>query len=442
MSHSLSKLLASLILGSFVVCLLNLKAEASPQSSDNPLTIINFNQGFEKGSRTIESTPELLRFSSIIDSILRNDNTIEYVEVAGVSSIDGPEALNTRLAKDRAVAMAEWLKSTTSVDPSTLNVTSRGEDWDMLRLLVNRDNKMPFKEEILKIIASTRSNDAKEKTLRTLQNGEAWDYLSQNTFPLMRTAQVALGEKHKFLLLQDTGNDDPEPEVKPTVEIVEEEVEEEIIIPTEIIPEVEEKQDSVVIHPVEVAKIDTVPLPQDQWRRRLYIKTDLPYWLLTWSNLSVEVDLAPHLSINAPIVYSALDYFQKTTKFRIFGLQPGIRYWLRPDNKGVYLEAHYAFAYYDFAFNGKYRYQDYLRKTPAQGGGIAAGYRLSISKNGRWAMEFGGGIGVYKLHYDKFINEPNGKRVTSEKKTYFGLDNLNISISYSFPIEKKKGGNQ
>ncbi len=35
-------------------------------------------------------------------------------------------------------------------------------------------------------------------------------------------------------------------------------------------------------------------------------------------------------------------------------------------------------AYYNFAFNGKYRYQDHLRQTPALGGGLSIGYRLPL----------------------------------------------------------------
>lgn len=81
--------------------------------------------------------------------------------------------------------------------------------------------------------------------------------------------------------------------------------------------------------------------------------------------------------------------------------------------------------YYNFAINGDYRYQDHNRRSPAIGGGVSVGYRLPISRNNRWRMEFSLGAGVYSLHYDKFHNTPrtkDGLLVESVKKTYWGID--------------------
>jgi len=42
------------------------------------------------------------------------------------------------------------------------------------------------------------------------------------------------------------------------------------------------------------------------------------------------------------------------------------------------------------------------------------------------------GAGCYRLHYDKFRNESNGALVESRQKTFFGIDQVNISITYTF----------
>lgn len=143
-----------------------------------------------------------------------------------------------------------------------------------------------------------------------------------------------------------------------------------------------------------------------------------------------------------PVYYSAWDYFKTTIKFRTFSVQPEFRYWLSENNDGCFAGAHFGLAYYNFAFDGDYRYQDHNRETPSIGGGLSIGYRLPISRNNRWWVEFSLGAGIYSRHYDKFHNTPNtkdGLMIESIKKTYWGIDQAAVSFSYSFDL-KKKGG--
>ncbi|MEE1308569.1 MAG: DUF3575 domain-containing protein, partial [Bacteroidaceae bacterium] len=104
--------------------------------------------------------------------------------------------------------------------------------------------------------------------------------------------------------------------------------------------------------------------------------------------------------------------------------------------------AHFGLTYYNFAFNGDYRYQDHGGTTPAIGGGLSVGYRMPISKDNRWRMEFSLGAGVYPLHYDVFHNTKktkDGLMTETIKKTYWGIDQAAISFLYTFDL-KKKGG--
>lgn len=94
---------------------------------------------------------------------------------------------------------------------------------------------------------------------------------------------------------------------------------------------------------------------------------------------------------------------------------------------------------YNFAFSGgKYRYQDRGGKHPALGGGIGIGYRLPLSRDGRWRAEAAVGAGIYHLDYDKFLNRDNGPLAGREKRTYFGLDNAALSIVYTFNAGGRK----
>lgn len=371
--------------------------------------VITYVQPFEMDSTKVIDSAALKSFALEIDSIMRQD-TITHVEIVGIASVDGPESLNRELARNRAIAMRRWMTQTTTVPADIISLSSNGEDWSMFRSLVEADKNIPGRERVLEILASNKTDFDKEVEIKMLEGGRTWIYLAEHTLPLMRCAEITLNVKHHYEAPRIM-------EVPVVVETVEEVVE----IPAQPEPEL---------------------IAEDEWQRNFRIKTDLPYWLMTWSNVAFEIDLAKHWSFNLPITFSAMNYFNHKTKFRNFTIQPGIRYWLKETDKGVYFEAHYGLGWFNFAFNGKYRYQDHWRHTPTQGGGIGAGYRLPITKNGRWMMEFGGGVGVYRLNYDKFINEYNGKLVGREKKTVFFLDNVNVSIGYNIPVGKKKGGSE
>jgi hypothetical protein len=153
----------------------------------------------------------------------------------------------------------------------------------------------------------------------------------------------------------------------------------------------------------------------------------------------VEFELGNYLSLSIPVSYSAINYFKPTIKFRNFSVQPELRVWPMKNSDGLFLGAHMGFAYYNFAFDGDWRYQDHEGTSPTLGGGLSVGYRLPISHNGNWKLEFAVGAGVYPLYYDVFQNVNNVKEgllLDTRNKTYIGLDNVTIGISYRIPLKK------
>lgn len=209
--------------------------------------------------------------------------------------------------------------------------------------------------------------------------------------------------------------------------------------------------DSVAIEPAtDVMEIfsdttvamETVVPEIEQWNRKLHIKTNAIGLGMAIANIAAEIDLTKHWSFSLPVYHCAWNYFKSTIKFRVSSIYPEIRYWLSEDNDGFYTGVHAGAVFYNFAFDGDYRYQRHRRDIPAFGGGISVGYRMPISKNDRWRMEFQLGAGVYPLHYDKFRNTPNtkdGLLVETIKKTYWGIDQIAVSFSYMFDLEKKGG---
>lgn len=183
------------------------------------------------------------------------------------------------------------------------------------------------------------------------------------------------------------------------------------------------------------------------WTRHLYLKTNFVEWALAIANIAGEIDLARHWSFALPFSYSAWDYFKSTIKFRTIKLQPELRYWLSPYNDRWFGGVHFGLAWYNLAIDGPYRKQDKDGHTPAVGGGVSLGYRMPVSKNRRWKMEFSLGGGIYHLHYDTFHNPDNyhrGQLAYTKRKTYYGLDNMAVSLAYTFGLSKKcqqqKGG--
>ena len=221
-------------------------------------------------------------------------------------------------------------------------------------------------------------------------------------------------------------------------------VQEPVIVPDTAVvavPEPEPVVEEIAIAPDTVAVVDTAVPEVEEWTRKLYVKTNLVGLGMAIANLGVEVDLAKHWSFALPVYYSAWDYFKSTVKFRTFAVQPELRYWLSENNRGFFAGAHFGLAYFNFAFDGDYRYQDHCCKTPALGGGLAVGYRMPISRNHRWHIEFLLGGGVYDLHYDVFHNVENvknGKLKETLKDTYYGIDQAAINISYRFNLNKRR----
>lgn len=358
-----------------------------------------------------------------LDEILQQINglcsdTMRYVTqvtFSGVASPEGSYQTNRRLAKGRREALEKYIRSRIDLpDDLIIHDNDTYIPWSYLIKEVESSD-IAYKQEILSILHgpskivpyySNRTVDSRIPALQKLDNGRVWRTLLKRFFPKMRNAcfvLVTLKDKPRQKPL-------PAPESRVTVSIP-------------------------------ILEIPAIPIIK-RWEPNLYVKTNAVGLALGITNLAVETDIVKHWSLTLPVYYSAWNYFQSTTKFRTFAIQPEVRYWLSEDNQGFFGGAHFGLAYYNIATDGDYRYQDHNRKTPAIGGGLSAGYRLPISKSNRWFIEFTLGAGVYPLHYDKFYNTPNtkdGLMIESIKKTYWGIDQAMVSLAYRFDL-KKKGG--
>ncbi len=375
---------------------------------------------------------QLKKLKKIVEG-LNSDSArkITSVEIVGSSSPDGGKEFNARLAEGRMTALENHIRSLSNFPLETTRRSYEPITVDSLAALIRRSD-LADKAAALKIlqraersisIANNDKTDGRLLALKRLNGGRTWKEVNKRFLSDMRNAAAVI------ITFEDTAKAQPAPLIFPATPAVFETGEtaveaKDIVVDT-----------AALIPPFTATPIVLPTIPTD-WSRRVYLKSNTISWLMLISNVAAEIDINPSLSFSLPIYYSGINFFTLKLKMRTFGLQPELRYWFNKERR-FYLGAHLGLAYFNIALGGDYRYQDRSANNPALGGGISAGYRLPLSKNGRWATEFTIGAGIYDARYDRFVNEHNGKLVDSKRKTFFGIDNAAVTFSYSFDLKRK-----
>ena len=391
-----------------------------------------FSVNFRTGSAAVEpslakNAEQISALTDFLNQATRDESIeIRSIVFCGTTSLEGSYQFNRKLAQQRLSALEQLVRSRVTLPEHLISHNDRYIPWEDLKAWV-RASELSQKEAIIAIIdsdarmvpyADGATIDERVLKLKNLDDGLAWYQLSNLYFSNLRSASAVIVTLRKAEPAPVEAAAEPAPAPVQTV--------------VETAPE-------PPAAPV-VPEPDPEPVPAERYTPHLYLKTNLVGWGLSMVNAAVEADLCSHLSFTLPIYYSGADYLFRNLKFRIFGFQPELRYWFRSQNDGWFVGGHYGMAWYNFAFMGQYRYQDHHRETPAIGGGVSVGYRLPVSRNRRWKMEFSVGGGAYEVHYDRFRNERRGTLVDSRRKTYIGVDNVSIAIGYTFDL--KKGGAQ
>ncbi len=406
-----------------------------------------------------ERIAELVSFLQRLDT----DSTVNIVSITfcGAASPEGSYEFNKMLAKGRTEALEKLVRSKVSLPDSIVTYQDNYIPWEYLSSLVSTAD-IAHKDEILDILGQKeiivryyddKRIDDRVLRLRAIDGGKTWRELHKRFFEPMRNACMifvtyeqigATDSLHTcryiiripaLLDLMHLALTDSLQTVSPGFA--------QTLLPDFTRTVLSGSTQLVSTDSIQYVEADSVPLDKiELWQRNLTVKTNLLGLCLAIANGGVEIDLCKQVSFHLPVYYSAWNYFTPTVKFRTFALYPEVRYWFNDKklcNDGWFAGAHFGLAYYNVATNGAYRTQDHDGTCPALGGGLTVGYRMPISENNRWKLEFSLGAGVYGLHYDKFRNIPNGFWVTAEKRTYFGIDRAAVSLSYTFGM-KRKGG--
>ncbi len=333
------------------------------------------------------------------------------------TSPEGTVAINQKLAEKRSTNLTSYLRRYLTFPDSIIHTSTVVEDWAGLSELMKESDKYSADSEALSIITDgNTSSEDKKKSLQQLNGGSLWNQLNRDLFPELRAFNVYV----------EVGIRNPDLGI-PMIE--------EPAIATE------DANAPLLDDNLSVAKleyVEEIPEEEPEWTRRLYIKTNAIGWAMFISNVAVEIDLTRNLSFQLPIYYSAVNYFHRDLKFRTFAVQPELRWWFNKP-EGLFVGAHFGTAYFNFATKGDWRIQTQDGDRPLWGGGLAAGYRMPLSKrHPRWNIEFSLGAGVYDVYYDKFYNETNGPKADNGHTTFIGIDHAAVSFSYSFDLKKRR----
>lgn len=351
----------------------------------------------------------------------KTGHSIVGVRFHSNTSPEGTLQINERLGKQRAENVVKRLLKDVTFPDSIVLVDPKSSKWDDLHTYMHDHKDIKYWDELHNIIIdNTLTDTQKEVQVRRLRGGVVWYYLLNKVFPDMRNAVV-----HVVVDVEPL----PTPDAMGRHEIEEKHDSADVVLP-EPLP---------VVKTEVVEEVDTVPAPVVEYgpNDKIILKTNTIGWLMMIANVGVEYQHSSGFAFSLPIYYSAMNYFTRTIKMRTFAIQPEVRYYI-PGLEGFFAGAHFGLAWYNVAFDGLWRYQDHGRNTPAIGGGLNIGYKMPLGKSKRWGLEFSLGGGVYKLHYDKFINESNGKYAYDEKRTFIGIDNAAVSFTYTFDLKPRK----
>ena len=376
---------------------------------------------FKNNAKQLEKIEDLLQqFKS--DTTL----TLRSINIYGAASPDGDYEFNCRLARARRAVLEKVIKSNYDIADSLITRNDSYMLWDDLRSMVN-ESSLVHKAQILEILNDPAHKDGSPirtiAKLQQLESGRAWRQILHSCFPNMRSAGAIFCYDKKEVVA---------PVVAAVVPAAEDTNKESAATASVVVAEASTTPSTII-----AAEEQAPQTSKEEFVNGLHLKTNLLGLGLLIANAAVEVDVCRHLSLSVPVYYSAVNYFVPTIKFRTLATQPELRYWINKRNTGFFAGAHFGIAYFNLAVGGNYRYQDHDGKNPMIGGGISLGYRMPITKNERWNLEFVIGAGGYSLYYDRFYNIENGKYVDTFRKTYWGIDNAAINISYRFNLKKR-----
>ena len=195
------KTLMTILTGSFLLLATAPGLRAQDFQNDTLSLKIYFQRNNSEIDRTFrDNASQMEDFQSSVRTMLNDPMaSVQHVSLRTSASPEGNTAANQRLSEARAAALERFLVDEIGIDRSRLDIDAIGEDWEGLAAIV-RTIDAPWRDRALAIIEKTpvwirtngRVTDGRKNQLKTLDDGEVWQYLDENIFPDLRTAGGAV----------------------------------------------------------------------------------------------------------------------------------------------------------------------------------------------------------------------------------------------------------
>ena len=172
---------------------------------------------------------------------------------------------------------------------------------------------------------------------------------------------------------------------------------------------------------------------------QLAVKTNVAMDAIAIPNIGAEIGLSKKLTLDVPVYYNPwkqVMWKQQDDKlFKLFMVQPELRYWFCDKFNGHFVGVHAMGGAYnttgiDLPFTPFDDLANYRYKGHFYGGGISYGYQHVLSRY--WSIEATLGLGYAYVRYKKY---PCEKCTTMKEKgteNYLGPTRAAISLIYAF----------
>lgn len=340
---------------------------------------------------------------------------LKKIEIRAYSCLIGTSLSCNNVAHRRAQSLADYIIANSGIPSRFVHIEQTGIGWDTLAGLVRDDMDVPGRNNVLKTLSDTpvwifdsegKVIGGKKKQLMEISGGRAFAYMRGHFFEKMRYASATfsitapVSEQEPITFTDQTPASEPVRQEAPAA------------------------TETVVTETAASTEKSRMKREEFWETSKIWLKTNIPYWGLVVPNIAAEVRLADHWSLDIPVFYSPFTV-ANSYRFRIFAIQPSVRYWLKPEMKGHFFGVHLTGGAFNIAVDDKFRYQD---TDGVWGAGIDYGYALKFSRH--WGMEFNIGVGYLWTKYQTFYNVENGAPFATDTKNYFGITRVGISLIY------------
>lgn len=367
------------------------KAVLNPEFRSNGTALKEFTDEFHK----MKDTP-----GSKVRSVL----------IVSGASPEGNVELNRRLSDSRAQAVLDYLLAQKLLDPSEVEVESRGIDWKGLYEIMEY-SQLPYKDAVMKIIDGPeieviggRNVEIRQKNLMMLEGGRVWKEIYEDYFPNLRGTMVMIvwdiKREKKVIPPPPAPEPEPEPEPQPAPE-----------------PE-----------PVPEPEPAPVPAPEPvvpAWTFNMVVKTNLLYDGMLIPNLGVEFNLWKGLVLNVEYMHNGWMRFNYSHWYRVHGAEFGLKYYINEEQRPFAQGHHVGLSAQMLTFDLTGILVD--AEPWKFGPMLTYGYTLPIRK--RLNLDFEVGVGTLFGNVYKY-DAVDQKRLLRETEKMAFVPKLGVTLQY------------